>query len=263
MAHLGRILVYPIKSLDGARVDSATLLPSGPLQHDRRFWLTDSQGRVLNGKRTPAVHHIRATFDLATMRVALRCDHPDRPLAEERFTLSVGNAQLEAWLSEALAEPIHLNEEAATGLPDDLDAPGPTLVSEATLQTVADWFDLSVESIRRRFRANLEVADVSAFWEDRLVPSDSADGVAFSIGQARLLGRNPCQRCVVPSRNPETGEQISAFAKQFGQHRQATLPPEAPRERFNHFYRLCLNTSVAEPAELRVGDRVLIGDGLS
>lgn len=263
MAHLGRILVYPIKSLDAVEVDSAALLPSGALEHDRRFWLVDSEGRVLNGKRTPAVHHIRATFDLAAMQVALRSDHRNRPLAEESFSLSVGNTQLEAWLSEALAEPVQLHEDTETGLPDDLEAPGPTLVSESTLQTVAEWFDLSLESVRRRFRTNLEIADVPAFWEDRLVPADSAAGVAFSMGDARFLGRNPCQRCVVPSRDPETGEQLSAFAKRFGQHRQATLPPEAPRERFNHFYRLCLNTSVTVPAQLRVGDQVRIGDGLS
>lgn len=52
---------------------------------------------------------------------------------------------------------------------------GPSVVSTATVETIASWFDgTRVESPRRRFRANFEISGVPAFWEDRLV----GDGVA-------------------------------------------------------------------------------------
>jgi uncharacterized protein YcbX len=37
MPQLQRITIYPIKSLDGVDVPAAALLPSGPLENDRRW----------------------------------------------------------------------------------------------------------------------------------------------------------------------------------------------------------------------------------
>jgi uncharacterized protein YcbX len=59
----------------------------------------------------------------------------------------------------------------------------PSVISTATIETVASWFDgLTVEGTRRRLRANVEVSGVPAFWEDRFVgagaPSFEADGSA-------------------------------------------------------------------------------------
>jgi len=59
---------------------------------------------------------------------------------------------------------------AERGLPDDRAAPGPTVVSRATLETVASWFDEIADAteMRRRLRPNLVLDDCPAFWEDRL-----------------------------------------------------------------------------------------------
>ena len=62
---LARITVYPVKSLDGLDVTEARVLSSGALEHDRRWQLVDMEGRVVNAKRTPRCHAIRAEFDLA------------------------------------------------------------------------------------------------------------------------------------------------------------------------------------------------------
>ncbi|NER85029.1 MAG: MOSC domain-containing protein, partial [Leptolyngbya sp. SIO1D8] len=139
----------------------------------------------------------------------------------------------------------------------DSDSPGPTVISTATLQTVADWFGISLLDARRRFRTNLEIDGVPAFWEDLLF-SETEDPVAFQMGAVTLQGINPCQRCVVPTRNPETGEATPTFQKQFMQQRSATLPANVARSRFNHFYRLAVNTRVPAAAGkiLKVGDPV-------
>jgi uncharacterized protein YcbX len=150
-----------------------------------------------------------------------------------------------------------LRENSTSGYPDDTESPGPTIISAATLAAVASWFpDLNVDEARRRFRANLEINSPDSFWEDRLAGETGAV-VPFQIGDVRMLGVNPCQRCAVPSRSSETGEVSSGFAKKFAEYREAALPAWSPRSRFNHYYRLAINTRVpaAEAGKwLRTGD---------
>ena len=51
MGPISRILIYPIKSLDGVEVPEVATLASGALAGDRRLALVDANGRVMNGKR--------------------------------------------------------------------------------------------------------------------------------------------------------------------------------------------------------------------
>ena len=44
MPTLDRITIYPVKSLDGIDLEEAVLLPSGGLEHDRRWQLVDTNG---------------------------------------------------------------------------------------------------------------------------------------------------------------------------------------------------------------------------
>ena len=60
MPYLARILIYPIKSLDGVAVTQATVLKSGALQSDREFAIVDEHGRFVNGKRNAKVHGLRS-----------------------------------------------------------------------------------------------------------------------------------------------------------------------------------------------------------
>jgi uncharacterized protein YcbX len=132
----------------------------------------------------------------------------------------------------------------------------------ATLQAVANWFPgLTIEQIRRRFRANLELAGDDAFAEDQLFAGPN-EIVPIDIGEARLYGNNPCQRCVVPTRDPNNGEIWPGFQKTFATHRESFLSPSANRTRFNHFYRLAVNTVVraAESQRIRLGDQVRFVD---
>ncbi len=71
-AVLGRITIFPIKSLDGVDVLEARVLASGALEHDRQFALIDAEGRFVNGKRTEAVHRVRAEYDLAAIVGAIQ-----------------------------------------------------------------------------------------------------------------------------------------------------------------------------------------------
>jgi len=257
MPFLARILIYPIKSLDGISVERATVTAGGALEHDREFALVDSSWKFVNAKRFPDIHRIRSQFNL-TERTAL-LQHSG---GSAHFHLDTDKSKLEAWFSDFFGIAVKLSQNTVQGFPDDLTATGPTVTSSATLSEIATWFDgLSEQDMRLRFRANLEIGGVDdAFWEDRLFGLEN-DLMPFRIGDVRLYGVNPCQRCVVPTRDALTGDTISGFQKHFSEKRRATLPMWAEPSRFNHFYKLSVNTLV--PASevgktLRVGDEVFI-----
>lgn len=253
--HLARIDIFPIKSLAGVSVAQATILESGALAGDRTYALMDAQHRFINGKRTAAIHRLWASFsgDGAT----LTCTLANQP-SPRTFHLLLQRAELETWLSDYFQQPVTLATNSTTGFPDDTAAAGPTVISTATLEAVATWYpNLSVEELRRRFRTNLEIGGVPAFWEDQLF---SADGqpVKFTLGDVVFEGINPCQRCIVPTRDTATGEATPGFQTVFLQQRAATLPPWTPAARFNHYFRLAVNThSQGQGGKvLQVGDRV-------
>lgn len=194
MPVLDRITVYPIKSLDGVVVDEGFVLPGAGLEHDRRWQLTDMEGRVVNAKRTPLVHAIRARYQITGLcGDAQGMALPDSPnsvvLAVDRTAVAAGaipgserlaSLQPDAfplvpgangpcpWLSEALGRDVLLVERRDGGFPDDRDASGPTLIATATLMEVATWFGLDLDECRRRFRVNLEIGGCESFWEDAL-----------------------------------------------------------------------------------------------
>jgi len=195
MPTLDRITIYPVKSLDGLDLVECGVLESGALANDRRWRLVDMDGRVINAKRSPLFHAIRAEFALDERLVTLWVDSAaiaasalpaadlDRlrglvghlgsersagPMARDSFHLVPGQGGPCEWLSEAFGCGVLLQERADGGFPDDREAAGPTLVSTATLAEVARWFGFDLEESRRRFRANLEIGDCDVFWEDTL-----------------------------------------------------------------------------------------------
>jgi len=253
---LARIDLYPIKSLDGVSVTSATVLPSGALAGDRAFALCDSAGKWVNGKRDVRIHQVRSRFSADLAQVTL---WHDSPAAARTFDLLPDNPDLEHWLSDYFQQPITVIQNRKMGFPDDTDASGPTVISTATLTAIAAWFELDLEEARRRFRTNLEIDGVPAFWEDRLF-SDSGVPVPFQVGAVTFHGINPCQRCVVPTRDSRTGHPMPQFQRQFTKQRAATLPEEVARSRFNHFFRLAVNTRVADRSR---GTQIQIGDAVS
>ncbi|MGV0029241.1 MOSC domain-containing protein [Phormidesmis priestleyi] len=255
MPKLVKIIIYPIKSLDGVAVNQATILPGGALQHDRELAIADEKGKIVNAKRTAKIHLVRSRFDLQNRTVSLQVMGTKKQL----FQLDEEQKGIEGWFSDFFGFQVKLQENLFTGFPDDLNSPGPTVVSTATLIEVASWFpDLSLEQIRDRFRANIEIDDVPPFWEDQLF-AEKGEILPFRIGDVLLKGTNPCQRCPVPTRDAFTGEAYPNFQKIFVDKRQETLPEWANLSQFNHFYRLTVNTQIP-PSEagkiLKLGDVV-------
>jgi uncharacterized protein YcbX len=261
MPALSRLTVYPVKSLDGLDRDAATVGARGALDRDREYAVFDADGEYVNGKATARVHRLRSAFDPATHELTM-WRHGEAERHTFRLRESAGRAACGEWLTDFFGDPVTVERDDAGGYPDDQDLHGPTVISTGTVREVADWFDLSPENVRRRLRACIEVDSTEPFWEDRLF-ADEGEVVEFSIGDCTLNGVNPCQRCVVPTRDPDTGEEIADFRERFIERREATLPDWTPADRFDHPYRLMLNTVVPEDSwhtEISVGDEVSIGD---
>jgi len=261
MARLARIDIFPIKSLDGCSLPQVALTSGGALVGDRTHALFDAQQRYINGKRHSAIHALRSRY--SDDGTTLHLSGPNLEPLTAALTDPPAPA-LTAWFSRYFQQPVTLATNEYIGFPDDSAASGPTLVSTATLETVASWFPgLSVEAVRRRFRTNLEIDGVPPFWEDRLF-SAGEEPVGFRLGAVVFQGINPCQRCIVPTRDAQTGEPWSNFQRTFNHQRQATLPAWAAQQRFNHFYRLAVNTWVPETEAgkvLRVGDALVLEAG--
>jgi uncharacterized protein YcbX len=269
--HLVNIRLHPIKSLDPVSVPEARISPSGSLALDRAWALYSVDGKWVNGKRTPAIHLIRANYSHDLREVTLSVPEDRREIPTRTFAFPDAYEDAAEWFSVFFEQQI-IVRYSEDGFPDDPVANGPTIISTASLQTVSEWFTLRNEGFssspkgflgipldeaRQRFRTTLEINGVPAFWEDQLFGEDERSVVRFQIGEINFEGSNPCARCPVPPRNPQTGEILDGFQKRFTQLRESTLPPWSPRPRFDHFYRLATNTRLAATEQnklLRVGD---------
>ncbi len=254
--YVSRLFIHPIKSLDRVDIERIGILKSGALKYDREFAIFDRTGQFVNGKRNEKIHALRSKFDLETNVILLGIQGTDHANV---FHMEKERDVLESWLGDYFGFSVEIKQNLETGFPDDTVSPGPTIISTATLEAIASWYPgLDVEEIRLRFRTNIEISGVPAFWEDRLFTA-AEETVHFKIGEVQLMGINPCQRCVVITRDPKTGEAYPNFPKKFVAQRRITLPEWAERSQFNHFYRLAINTQLPVT---EAGKTICIGDKL-
>jgi len=279
MTLLDSLVAYPIKSLDGVSVDRAALGPNGVLRGDRSYALVEAGvdpatasvaggGGYVNGKSEPAIHRLRASYELTgptdATPTAVTLERPatgDVTADTATFTLPEERDALAAWVGAYLGYAVDLVRDPG-GFPDDRAAPGPTVTSAGTLEAVASWFDpvADAREVRRRFRPNVVLADCPAFFEDHLF-ADHGEAVRCTAGDTTVLGVNPCQRCVVPSRHPDTGEPLENFRTRFIERRRETRPSWTETDRFDHDFRLMVNTVVPEASwgsVIGVGDPVCV-----
>ncbi len=275
-ATLSHISVYPIKALDAVNPDRVEVTTGGGLADDRAYGMYDDEGHI-NGRRTAAVHSLTASFDRDAGTVRLSA--PDRPA--RTFDPEADCAELEAWLGEHLEMDVTLRGGRSGGHTDraifgNSSETGPTVVSAATLDELASWYDgIDPEEMRRRLRPNLVVEGVDAFWEERLLDSledavytdggsdgDAGDFPQVRIGDVVLEGVEPIPRCAVPTHDPDTGEKYDGFRETFIRQRAETLPPWTNETTLaGNLYSVTVGSRIPEgerDGALAVGDRVQI-----
>lgn len=210
-AVVSALAVTPVK---GTRLRPVTHveLALGGVRENRRFYLIDAQDRMVNAKRLGTLQTLISHYD--DHRRWLEIEFPDGrvvagkvelgPALETRFFSRKAGARLVLgdW-SEAISA--HVGEELRLVEADDASAVdrgarGPvTVVSAASIRRLAQeggWQGVDA----RRFRMLIEVEGVAAHAEDSWV------GRRLSVGEAVIRARGHVGRCLITSRDPESGQ---------------------------------------------------------
>jgi uncharacterized protein YcbX len=201
----------PVKGLRITTPASVALERAG-VRGDRRFYLIDDRARMINGKHTGALNEVVAELE-DDERLALTFPGGARvcgatELGEEletRFFSSVRQARLvhgpfSAALSEHAGEELRLVRAADGGSAIDRGVEGGvSLISRGSLRRLAEVAgEQQIDA--RRFRMTIELDGVEAFAEDGWV------GRSLAVGDAVLAAHGHVGRCIVTSRDPESGE---------------------------------------------------------
>ena len=99
---------FPVKSLDGERLTDVQVLASG-LEHDRAWAVVDAEGRVVTGKRAPALREVRAAVAQAPT------DGP-AVLLPGGDDLPVRGPSADAALSRVVGEPVRVRAAEGAGI---------------------------------------------------------------------------------------------------------------------------------------------------
>ena len=259
-AWVSHIQIHPIKSLDATTLQQAGILSSGALEFDRTRAMFDANGKFVNGKRHAAVHRLRSVVDLADRKLSI-CAGREPIFTDPAFSLDGDREQIGRWLSGYFGFPVQLRENSgASDFQTIRRRPGQRSSVSPPWPKSRAGFRCRLSRSVDAFAPNIEIDGVPAFW--RTVLFGTADtAVRFAIGGAAFEGINPCQRCVVPLRDPLSGVEDKTFVRRFTELRKQSLPSWSERSRFNHFYRVAVNTRPAGDQGgkiIRKGDTVRI-----
>jgi hypothetical protein len=246
-----------LKSVDCIRLDR------DGVRENRRFYVIDGRDRLVNGKVNGELTAVVADYADAARRLTLTL--PDGRVLEDVIRLGepvatrffsgvvVGRlvqGALSARLSEFAGQPVRLVEAPDIGGAVDRRGRGGhvSLMSRASLARLRDAGD-AAQVDGRRFRMLIEVDGVSAHAEDDWVDR------SVQIGEAQVAFSGHVGRCLITSRDPDTGE------------------IDLPTLDMLRSYRANLNTTeplafgiyghAVVPGTIRVGDLVIPGDKLA
>lgn len=212
----------------------------------------------MNSKRTGRVNELKATYDLPNYRVFLS---PRVGGSVESFHLIEDKSKLEMYLANFFGEPVSLIQNTQGQLMDIPTASSVTILSDASLLSLHQEFsDRTLEDLRLRFRATIELTGVDPYWEENLV-GEPGVGMRMQVGDVEMIGVSPRARCNVPPRDPHTGLTDKTFVKRMMKSRQATLPEKSHLPEYGNLYHLTINTYLPTTQKgkwLRVGDDVTI-----
>jgi uncharacterized protein len=206
---VSQLAIAPVKSMRLQHSTEIQLSHRG-VTGDREFLIVDDAGKLLLTARNPDLLRIEPRWDPARNVLALR--FPDGSVvqdAPEPGTAAVTRmydgreipgrvipGPLSAALSGYLGRAVYLFKRAADHLGAD-DCPM-TLMSEGSLHALAAEFSGTAPD-PRRFRMTITVTGADPWAEH------SWSGQPVTIGDVALRVLEPVPRCVVTTRNPESG----------------------------------------------------------
>jgi hypothetical protein len=233
------------------------------VRENRRFYLVDERGRMVNAKQLGELSELRSEYREAdrTLTVTLpdgeRISGPVRVGGEidARFSRMTLRAPvvLGPWsqaISSHVGRPLRLVESDPERKGVDRGDRGTvSLVSRGSLERLAEAAGNGAEIDPRRFRMLVEVDGVDAHGEDAWV------GHRVRIGEALVGFNGHVGRCLVTSRDPDTGT-IDLPTLDLLREYRGDAPTTEPLP-------FGIYGEVIEPGAIRVGDPVSVGPPLA
>jgi uncharacterized protein YcbX len=249
-----RICIAPVKALHVVNPEEVELTRAGVVG-DRRFWLVDSDRRLVNGKGHPELMRVHPEWDEASRRLRLAFPdgsiveggaEPGEPFAAELYgtphpSRLVPGPWQEA-LSEFAGEPLTLlwSEGGAQDRGNDRGG-WASLVSRGSLERLRAVAGAAEPVDGRRFRMLFEIDGVEPHEEDGWLDNRVA------IGDAVIVPLGDVGRCVVTTCDPDSGvSDLDTLGLLAGYRREGAVEPLP-------FGVFC---DVAVPGPVRVGDAV-------
>lgn len=248
---MSKLSVAPVKSLALLHPSEVELAASG-VRENRRFYLVDEDGRVLNGLRCGLLVAVAAGFDAAANRLTL--GFPDGSVAEG--TVELGSRVETDWtervvtgrvvegpwasaLSDFFGRPVRLvwSEQPGAGCSHH----GVSLLSDASVRELTRVAGVGATLDARRFRMLIAVDGCEPHEEDTWI------GRRVSIGEALVRIVDATARCATTTRDPSSGRRdfdaLRAIKSYRGLSARRTID-------------FGVYGVVERPGRVRVGDRV-------
>jgi uncharacterized protein len=222
MLTLTHINIYPVKSLDGYSPTSAIVERRG-LQYDRRWLITDMDGMFMTQRTNAKMALLRATIEDNTLiikekqneqnsiKIPLNTEGGEKSdvvVWDDTMSATPISEAANAWLSDFLQKKCQLvympdttkrQVEAKYNRGEDIvsfaDGYPFLMIGEASMADLNSRMDTPLSI--RRFRANFIFSGGTPFQEDTFAH--------FHIGDVPFEGVKPCARCVLTTRDPDTG----------------------------------------------------------
>ena len=217
---LAGITVYPLKSGGGIDLDASDVEPCG-LHGDRRWMVIDADGVCVTARERPQLVRMQARMTGAGLRLKmdgrapLAVRNPDAASPTARVwiwgqacsALDAGD-DTARWMSDALDKPVRLvaMDDRHKRRPDpDCTLPNDE-VSFADCYPVLAIGQGSIDDLNtrtpapvsmRRFRPNFVIGGSAPYAEDRWR--------RIRIGPVEFEGVENCERCELPTVDPDTG----------------------------------------------------------
>ena len=218
---LSALHIFPVKSCAPLVLDTATVEPRG-LRHDRRWIVTDENGRFLTGRQHPRLTLLHAVPDGDAIALSapgmppLRLDAPAAAAARVDVVVwantvaalpapDVANAWIGAFLGmparlaymdDACARPVNPDYAKAGDEVSFADAFPMLLISQGALDALNGKLAAPVPMLR--FRPNFVVANTAPHAED--------GWKRVRVGEVEFDVVKPCSRCVFTTVDFERGE---------------------------------------------------------
>ncbi len=251
-----RISIAPVKALGLVHPDTVALGRLG-VAGDRRFWIVDASGRLVNNRRHGRLMQVRPTWDEHTRRlelafpggetvagevglgdaVAVELYHEDHP---SRRVIGPWEDALSAYAGE----PLQLLWSESGAADRGARGGGVSVISRGSLDKLRAELGAAAPVDGRRFRMLLEIDGVPAHAEDDWI------GSRIAIGEAEIDVGGDVGRCVITTLDPDNGTRdLDTLGALAGYRREGRFEPLP----------FGVYGAVATPGRVRVGDPVIAG----